>query len=43
MNYTEYMIALIIMGILTAINLFCCIVVFTFRAGLVVGFDEGVE
>ena len=40
MNYAEFVTALIIMGILimgilTAINFFCCIVVFTFRKDLI--------
>eukprot|EP00090_Calanus_glacialis_P041073 TRINITY_DN7211_c0_g1_i4.p1 TRINITY_DN7211_c0_g1~~TRINITY_DN7211_c0_g1_i4.p1 ORF type:complete len:113 (+),score=33.68 TRINITY_DN7211_c0_g1_i4:559-897(+) len=35
LNYTEYVTALTTTGILTAINLFCCIVVFTWRNNLI--------
>jgi len=35
LNYNEYVICLIIMGIITAVNLFCWIVIFTFRQNLV--------
>ena len=31
MNYTEYVTSLTTMAIIIAINLFCCIVVFTFK------------
>lgn len=35
LNYTEFVTALTTTGILTAINLFCCIVVFTLRTNLI--------
>jgi len=35
LNYNEYVTSLIIMGIITAINLFCWIVIFTFRQNLI--------
>ena len=34
MNYNEYVTSLAIMGVITGINLFCWIVVFTFRKNL---------
>jgi len=40
MNYTEYVTSLITMGTCTAINLFCCIVVFTLRKNLAQGYSS---